>query len=567
MPPAGESAGARDLAQILVVEGDERFRELLAELLRGAGYDCVTSDDAEEARSLIASQAFAAVISDAQLPGGEGTELLKLAARGASGHRPRDAERLGRPRADRPRRRARGGRLHHEAVRAQRGAGRGGQRPAPARPRGREPRVPGPPGHPPGRTGRPSSSRPSRGSSSPRTRSRSRTSRRSCASRRPWSTTTARPRATSSGWAGTPSCSPGLRTLLRRWFASRASCTTSGRSRSEPNILQKQGQLTSTERQGMERHCEIGYQLLGGSDSELLELAATIALTHHERFDGTGYPQGLGGEDIPIEGRIVAVADVFDALTSDRAYRPAYPVEEALVDPARRPRHAVRPAGSRPLPQLPRRGPGHPGRAGRLTASGHGFFTYEEGLNLSRPGADIARRWFFPAHSSWPSQASRSLLMSFVVVQRQRTVSESAAAPEPVTATPDPGPAAKPPKSQPAPKPEAKSPARPDRRPDAKTKSPSRPTPAPAPARQARAGPGRGGGARRRLPRPRPGQGDRAALHLRGAADDSATRSALRSSRPAPARARSPSSRTASATSGATRDSSAGWASPRCRRS
>jgi hypothetical protein len=63
----------------------------------------------------------------------------------------------------------------------------------------------------------------------------------------------------------------------------------------------------------------------------VLELAAVIAHTHHERFDGSGYPRGLAGADIPLEGRIAAVADVFDALTSDRIYRPALPVDEAVA--------------------------------------------------------------------------------------------------------------------------------------------------------------------------------------------------------------------------------------------
>jgi putative two-component system response regulator len=95
-------------------------------------------------------------------------------------------------------------------------------------------------------------------------------------------------------------------------------------------ILLKPGALTADERRRMERHAEAGYRLLAGSDSELLELAATIARTHHENFDGTGYPRGLTGTEIPLEGRIAAVADVFDALTQDRPYREAMSVDEAV---------------------------------------------------------------------------------------------------------------------------------------------------------------------------------------------------------------------------------------------
>ena len=80
----------------------------------------------------------------------------------------------------------------------------------------------------------------------------------------------------------------------------------------------------------MRQHPEIGYRLLAGSGGELLDLAATLARTHHERMDGARYPRGLAGEAIPIEGRIAAVADVFDALTSHRVYRPAYSAEEAI---------------------------------------------------------------------------------------------------------------------------------------------------------------------------------------------------------------------------------------------
>jgi putative two-component system response regulator len=95
-------------------------------------------------------------------------------------------------------------------------------------------------------------------------------------------------------------------------------------------ILLKPGSLTAEERAIMETHAATGHQLLTGSDSPLLQLAASIAHTHHERYDGTGYPCGLAGDDIPIEGRIAAVADVFDALTCDRVYRPALPADAAV---------------------------------------------------------------------------------------------------------------------------------------------------------------------------------------------------------------------------------------------
>jgi PAS domain S-box-containing protein len=93
----------------------------------------------------------------------------------------------------------------------------------------------------------------------------------------------------------------------------------------------KSGPLSGEERSEMERHTVIGHEMLGDSKSERLRLAATIALTHHERFDGTGYPDRPAGEEIPLEGRITAVADVFDALLSERAYRPALPVSEAVA--------------------------------------------------------------------------------------------------------------------------------------------------------------------------------------------------------------------------------------------
>ena len=104
-----------------------------------------------------------------------------------------------------------------------------------------------------------------------------------------------------------------------------------GKVATPDQILRKQGPLTAEERKEMERHTTVGYAILADSESELLRLAATIALTHHERWDGSGYPQGLAGEAIPLEGRITAVADVFDAVLSDRCYRPAMSLDDALA--------------------------------------------------------------------------------------------------------------------------------------------------------------------------------------------------------------------------------------------
>lgn len=97
------------------------------------------------------------------------------------------------------------------------------------------------------------------------------------------------------------------------------------------SILLKPGPLSADERLVIETHAAVGHDLLRGSCSGLLDLAAVIAQTHHEKFDGTGYPRGLSGTDIPLEGRIAAVADVFDALTSDRVYRQAWSMETAVT--------------------------------------------------------------------------------------------------------------------------------------------------------------------------------------------------------------------------------------------
>ena len=95
-------------------------------------------------------------------------------------------------------------------------------------------------------------------------------------------------------------------------------------------ILLKAGPLTDEEFEVMRSHASIGHRILDGSDSDLLVVAAGIALTHHEWWDGSGYPRGLKGTDIPLEGRVAAIADVFDALTSDRVYRKGYSFGEAV---------------------------------------------------------------------------------------------------------------------------------------------------------------------------------------------------------------------------------------------
>jgi len=93
-------------------------------------------------------------------------------------------------------------------------------------------------------------------------------------------------------------------------------------------IVFKPGGFTPEETRLMQQHTEIGRRLLSGS-AELLTVASTIAWTHHERFDGSGYPRGLVGEAIPLEGRIAAIADAFDAITTRRVYKQALPVEQA----------------------------------------------------------------------------------------------------------------------------------------------------------------------------------------------------------------------------------------------
>lgn len=97
-------------------------------------------------------------------------------------------------------------------------------------------------------------------------------------------------------------------------------------------ILNKLGQLTPDEMEVMRRHTVIGAEILSDGTSDLVCMAQEIALGHHERWDGTGYPQGLSGDAIPLSARIVAVADVIDALCSERTYKPAWPPHTARAE-------------------------------------------------------------------------------------------------------------------------------------------------------------------------------------------------------------------------------------------
>ena len=95
-------------------------------------------------------------------------------------------------------------------------------------------------------------------------------------------------------------------------------------------VLLKPGKLNAEEWLIMRQHPEIGYQILANSERPILKVASTIALQHHEKYDGSGYPSGLKGTEIHVFARIVAIADVFDALSHARCYKPAWPVEEVM---------------------------------------------------------------------------------------------------------------------------------------------------------------------------------------------------------------------------------------------
>ena len=120
-------------------------------------------------------------------------------------------------------------------------------------------------------------------------------------------------------------------------------------------VLRKPGPLDADEWATMRRHPEIGAEIIGEHPSGVLQLAREIALAHHEKWDGSGYPRGLAGEAIPLSARIVAIADVFDALTTRRPYKEPWPVQDAMTTlPPRRANTSTRPGGAvRPLlPQL-----------------------------------------------------------------------------------------------------------------------------------------------------------------------------------------------------------------------
>ena len=105
-----------------------------------------------------------------------------------------------------------------------------------------------------------------------------------------------------------------------------------GKVATPDEILLKPGKLTAEEFTTMKGHAQAGFEILRGSESPMLQLAAEIAISHHERFDGSGYPNGLAGSKIPLSGRLVSIVDVFDALTSVRPYKPAWTIEASLEE-------------------------------------------------------------------------------------------------------------------------------------------------------------------------------------------------------------------------------------------
>ena len=124
----------------------------------------------------------------------------------------------------------------------------------------------------------------------------------------------------------------GLPRVARRILSLAAPMHDIGKIGISDAILRKPGKLTASEFEQMKNHCHIGAQLLRGEESDVLRVARAIALSHHERWDGTGYPRQLNGRAIPLAARITAICDVFDALTSKRPYKPAWPVDKAVAE-------------------------------------------------------------------------------------------------------------------------------------------------------------------------------------------------------------------------------------------
>ena len=122
----------------------------------------------------------------------------------------------------------------------------------------------------------------------------------------------------------------GLDPFAATWLGHAAPLHDIGKLAVPEAILSKPGRLTAVEIEVVRYHTRAGAAMLSGTGSRLIALAREIALTHHERFDGSGYPDGLRGEAIPLSGRIVALADVFDALIHARPYKDAWPLDQAL---------------------------------------------------------------------------------------------------------------------------------------------------------------------------------------------------------------------------------------------
>ncbi len=121
----------------------------------------------------------------------------------------------------------------------------------------------------------------------------------------------------------------GLSAIQQELILNAAPMHDIGKVGTPDHILLKPGRLNPEEMEIMRQHARIGYNILKSSEARMLQLAAEIAYSHHERYDGSGYPNGLSGAEIPLVGRIVAVADVFDALTSVRPYKQAWSVADA----------------------------------------------------------------------------------------------------------------------------------------------------------------------------------------------------------------------------------------------